>query len=181
MLFPLQTSYLVPRYNPIRRIQWSKCWWPWPKVKVKGQGQIFTKMDKKPQRTGLILEAISPTHFILGTKVQPSKAHSMTQVSMTLTLSQGQRSRSNFPQNALKNKELVISRRLFHLQTSYLVPRYNPIRCIQWPKCRWPWPKVKVKGQGQIFPKMHKKTKNWSYLRGYITYRLHISYQGTTQ
>ena len=25
MLFCLQTSYLVPRYNPIRRIQWPKC------------------------------------------------------------------------------------------------------------------------------------------------------------
>ena len=44
---------------------------------------------------------------------------------------------------------MVISRRLFHLQTSYLVTRYNPIRHIQWPKCRWLWPwsrsKVKVK------------------------------------
>ena len=56
---------------------------------------------------GHISDVISPTDFILGTKVQPNKAHSITQVPMTLT-------------------------------------------------------KVKVKGQGQIFPKMGKKSKNWS-------------------
>ena len=56
----------------------------------------------KNQRTGHISEAISSTHFILGTKVQPNKAHSMTQVPMTLTLGQGQRSRSNFPKNGEK-------------------------------------------------------------------------------
>ena len=44
---------------------------------------------------------------------------------------------------------MVISRRLFHLQTSYLVPRYNPIRRIQWPKCQWPWPKW-VKNQRTV-------------------------------
>ena len=69
-----------------------------PLVKVKGQGQIFPKMCKN-KRTGHILEAISPTDFILGTKVQPNNAHSMTQVPMTLTFGQGQRSRSNFPKN----------------------------------------------------------------------------------
>ena len=74
----------------------------------------------KNQRTGHISEAISPTDFILGTKIQPNKAHSMTQVPMTL-------------------------------------------------------------GQGQIFPKMGKKPKNWSYLGGYFPYRLHTWYQGTTQ
>ena len=61
-------------------------------------GQIFSKMGKN-QRTGHISEAISPTDFIVGTKVQPNKAHTMTQVPMTLTFGQGQRSRSNFPQN----------------------------------------------------------------------------------
>ena len=81
-------------------------------------------MGKKKQRTGHILEAISPTDFILGTKVQPNKANSMTQVPMTLTEGQG---------------------------------------------------------QGQIFPKMGKKPKNWSYLGGYFTYRLHTWYQGTIQ
>ena len=58
-------------------------------VKVKGQGQIFPKWVKK-QRIGHISEAISPTDFILGTKLQPNKLHSITQVSMTLTLGQGQ-------------------------------------------------------------------------------------------
>ena len=125
MLFHLQTSYLVPRYNLLMCIQWPKCLWRWPKVKVKGQGQ-------------------------------------------------------NFPQNGLNVKQLAISWMLFHLQTSYLVPRYNPIRHIQWPKCQWPWPWAKVIGQGHCFPKMGKKPKNWSYFGGYFTYRLHTWYQGTT-
>ena len=46
-----------------------------------------------------ISDAISPTDFILGTKVQPNRVHSMTQVPMTLTQGQGQRSRSIFPLN----------------------------------------------------------------------------------
>ena len=49
------------------------------------------------KKTGHISDAMSPTDFILGTKVQPIKAHSMTQVPMTLTEGQDQRSRSNFP------------------------------------------------------------------------------------
>ena len=49
----------------------------------------------KNQRTGHISEAISPTDFILGTKVQPNKTHSITQVPMTLTKKdQGQKSLS---------------------------------------------------------------------------------------
>ena len=36
-------------------------------------------------------------------------------------------------------------------------------------------------GQGQIFLKMGKIPKTWSYLGGYFTYRLHTWYQGTTQ
>ena len=59
-----------------------------PKVKVK-----FSQKWVKKQRTGHISEAISPTDFILGIKVQPNKAHSMTQVPVTLTEGQGQRSR----------------------------------------------------------------------------------------
>ena len=59
------------------------------KVKVKGQGQIFPKMGKN-QRTGHTSEAISSTDFILSTKVQPNKAHSMIQVPMTLIFGQGQ-------------------------------------------------------------------------------------------
>ena len=88
-------------------------------------------------KMGHILDAISPTDFILGTKVQPNNAHSMTQVPMTLTFSQGQ----IFPKMGKIPKNWSYLKRLFHLQTSYLVPSYNPIRCIQWPKCRWPLPK----------------------------------------
>ena len=94
-------------------------------ILTKGQGHSSrSNVQKlaKMYKMGHISDAISPSDFILGTKVQPNKAHSMTQVQMTLT-----------------------------------------------------------KGQSQIFPKMHKKTKNWSYLRGYFTYRLHTWYQGTTQ
>ena len=69
------------------------------KVKVK-----YSPKWVKKQRTGHISEAISPTDFILSTKVQPNKAHSMTQVPMTLTFGQGQRSRSNFPKNGKKNQ-----------------------------------------------------------------------------
>ena len=40
-----------------------------------------------------------------------------------------------------------------------------------------PSPLVKVKSQGEIFRKMGKKPKNWSYLGGYFTHRLyHIYY-----
>ena len=60
-----------------------------PLTLTQGQGQIFQKMGKK-QRTCHISEATSPTHFILGPKVQPNKAHSMTRVPMTLTQGQGQ-------------------------------------------------------------------------------------------
>ena len=40
----------------------------------------------KIYKMGNISDAISPTDFILGTKVQPNKAHLMTHVPMTLTL-----------------------------------------------------------------------------------------------
>ena len=42
----------------------------------------------------------------------------MTQVPMTLTKGQSQRSRSKFPQNGLNVKQLAISWMLFHPQTS---------------------------------------------------------------
>ena len=70
-----------------------------PMTLTQDQGQIFQKMCKKNKRTGHITEAISPTDFILGTKVQPNKAQSMTKVPMTLNQGQGQKSRSNFPNN----------------------------------------------------------------------------------
>ena len=70
-----------------------------PMTLTQGQGQrsrsnLPPKCVKK-QRTGHISEAISPTHFILGTKIQPNKGHLMTQVPMNLTFGQGHRSRSN--------------------------------------------------------------------------------------
>ena len=98
---------------------------------------------------------------------------------MTLTKGQGHRSRSNVQKLAKIYKMCHISNAISP-KDIILGSKVNPIRRIQWPKCRWPWPKVKVKGQGQIFPKMGKKTKNWSYLGGYFTYRLHTWYQGTT-
>ena len=51
---------------------------------VKVTGQIFSKMSKKKKKIwiGHISEAISPTEFLLGTKVQPNKMDSMTQVTM---------------------------------------------------------------------------------------------------
>ena len=70
---------------------------------------------------------------------------------------------------------------LFCLQTSYLVSTYNPLRRIQWPKYQWHRRKVKVKGQGQISPKMDKKRINWPYLRCYFSHRLHTWYQGITR
>ena len=71
---------------------------------------------------GHISDVISPTVFILGTKVQPINTHPLTQVPMTLTKGQGQMSRSNFPQNGLNDKQLAISWMLFHPQTaSYLL------------------------------------------------------------
>ena len=54
----------------------------------------------KIYKIGHISDAISPTDFILGTKVQLNKAQSMAQVLMTLTEGQGQRSMSNLPLNA---------------------------------------------------------------------------------
>ena len=73
-----------------------------PMTLTKGQGhRSRSNVQKmaKIYKMGHISDAISPTDFILGTKVQPIKTHSMTQVPMTLTFGQGQRSRSNFPKN----------------------------------------------------------------------------------
>ena len=52
--------------------------------------------------------------------------------------------------NCPKTKQCTSSHLLFHSQTSYLVPSYNPIRHIWWSRWQWPWQKVKVTGQGQI-------------------------------
>ena len=53
---------------------------------------------------------------------------------------------------------MVISRKLLHSQTSYLVPRYNTIRDIKWHKPIWPWRKVKVTTEGQ-------RLQTWRCLR----------------
>ena len=76
MLFHLQTSYLVPRYNPLRHIQWAKC---------QRQGQIFHKVGKKTNQLA-ISWMLFHIDFILGTKVQPIKGNSMTQVTNSITL-----------------------------------------------------------------------------------------------
>ena len=59
-----------------------------PMTLNKGQGhRSRSNVQKlaKIYKMGHISDAILPTDFILGTKVQPNKAHSMTQVPMTLT------------------------------------------------------------------------------------------------
>ena len=94
-----------------------------------------------------ILNAILSKDFIFDTQVQPIKAHSTTQVTIKFSLKWVKH----------YGKQLAISLMLIHLQTLYLVATYNPLRRIQLPKCRWPWPKrsrskVKVIGEGQIFP-----------------------------
>ena len=74
-----------------------------PITLTKGQGhrsRSNVKKLAKIYKMGHISDAISPTDFILGTKVQPTKAHLMTLVPMTLAKGQFQGSRSNFP---LKN------------------------------------------------------------------------------
>ena len=67
-------------------------------------------------------DAISPTDFILGTKVQPIKAHSMTQLLMNLTEDQGRLKSwvkvKMFLKKGYKTKHLAISWMLFHPQTS---------------------------------------------------------------
>ena len=73
-------------------------------------------------------DAILPTDFMLSTKVQLNKVHSMTQVPMILIFGlvkvKGQS--QNFQKMCKKTKQLVISRMLFHVQISYLVLMCNP-------------------------------------------------------
>ena len=86
-------------------------------------------------------EAILPTDFILGTKVQPNKAHSMTQVPMTLALGQGHRSRSNFSKMGKKNKELAISRTADAISPTDFILGTK----VQLYNAHWSRSKVKVK------------------------------------
>ena len=92
MLFHLQTLFLVPGYNPIRCIPWSKWRWLW-------QFYIQGQMDP-------ILDTILPTDFMLCTKLQFKKMGSMTQV--TLTEGRVHRSRSNYQQNEWNYKNWTL-------------------------------------------------------------------------
>ena len=80
------------------------------------------------------------------------------------------------PSEWKSDQPVFISQNLFDPQTTCLVPRYNPIRRIWLPKCRWSWSQVKVK-----CPKIGQNLKNRPYLGCYSTYRLYTWYQGTTQ
>ena len=53
---------------------------------------------------------------------------------------------------------MVISCKLLHSQTSYLVSRHNTINDIKWHKISLPWSKVKVTCQGQ-------RSQTWRSLR----------------
>ena len=143
-LFYLQTSNLVPRYNPIRRNLWHRCRWPWPLVKVKWPKSKKSAISQKLFyiQTSYLVPRYTPIRGISW----PIWRWPWPKVKVT---GQGQMSKK-WP----KSKISAISRKLFYLQTAYLVPRYTPIRGISWPIWRWPWPKVKVKGQGQM-------SKNW--------------------
>ena len=68
-LLDLQTSYLVLRYNPIRRIQWSKCRWPWPKTE-KICSNLYNYWISH------ILNAFSQNSYLIP-KWQPNKVHFM--------------------------------------------------------------------------------------------------------
>ena len=61
-----------------------------PMTLTKGQGHRSRSNVQKFAKIYKMGHAISPTDFILGTKVQHNKAHSMTQVPMTLIKVKGQ-------------------------------------------------------------------------------------------
>ena len=69
MLFQLQTSYSVPRYKPLMRIQWLKCLWHWPKVKIKiSPNGLNTKQPAIPWmlfylQTIILLSQLFVTHL----------------------------------------------------------------------------------------------------------------------
>ena len=55
---------MVPRYNPLRRIQWPIGWWTWLKVM-----QVHSQMFEKKAFVN-ISNVIWSTDFILGTNLQ---------------------------------------------------------------------------------------------------------------
>ena len=120
----------------------------------------------KHSTSGHISDAISPTDFTHGTKVQSNKEPSMTQVQMI-------RSRSNF---------LKISKKLNNLPYlgSYFTYRLHTLYQAIIYKCAFSYssvndldPKVKVK-----FPKKVEKLNNWPYISDVFIYRFHTWYQG---
>ena len=161
MLFHLQTLYLVPRYNPIND----------PSADDLDPRSNFPPKWVKNKEL-VISVAISPTDFILSTKVQLNRSHSMTLMPMSLTLGQDQ----IFPKMGKKPKNLSYLGGYF---TFILGTKVQPNKSHSMTQVSMPL--TFGQSQGQIFPKMHKKTKNWSYLGGYFTYRLHSWYQGTTK
>ena len=73
-----------------------------------------------------ISHSIEPTNFILGTNTQQHNVHLMLKMKVTLTDNESHRRRSK----VIKNELMVISRKLLHSQTSYLIPRYNTMSDI---------------------------------------------------
>ena len=101
-----------------------------------------------------ISNSIEPTNFVLETNTQQYNVHLMIKMKVILKDDEGHRWRSK----VTKNELLVISRKLLHSQTSYLVPRYNAISDIKWHKPFWLWLKVKVTSEGQ-------RSQTWRCLR----------------
>ena len=139
------------------------------------KSQIKVKFPKKGIKTliiGCFSEAVLPTDFILCTKVQPYKAHSMTQVPMTLTLGQGHRSRSNFSKMGKNQRTVNISNAIS--PTDFILgTKVQPNKTPSMTQV----PMTLTLGQGQRsrsnFPKNGKKLNNWPYFGCYFTYRLH--------
>ena len=65
-----------------------------------------------------ISNCIEPTNFILGTNTQQQNVHQMVKMKVTLTDDDGRIRMSK----VIKNEPKVISRKILHSQTSYLVP-----------------------------------------------------------
>ena len=71
-------------------------------------------------------------------------------VYMCMCMCLGHRWRSKI----IKNEQMGIWCKIFHPQTSYLVPRYNTISNIKWHTISWPWHKPirsRIRKEGSIF------------------------------
>ena len=103
MLFYSKNSYLVPRAHSTSIVTMALTKGQSHRSKVTRSN--FSKMVKN-LTTCYIMDAIFPIVFKLSTRAQPNKAHLMTQVTMSVTIGQGHRSRSNFSKNGQKNEQL---------------------------------------------------------------------------